>query len=121
MRFAFLLLVAAVSLISSGDAVSTQADVKSRLLRTHKKTDAYSTEEEERGLDKSVIKKLPEQFKNMYKYPENLKNTLASWHSGLQSVDDAVMYMKSLNMDFDAIDHFVTEYRKYITIHGLPY
>eukprot|EP00644_Phytophthora_capsici_P016486 jgi/Phyca11/536383/estExt2_fgenesh1_pg.C_PHYCAscaffold_520031 len=121
MRFAFLLFVAAVSLIASGDALSTQADATSRHLRSHHQTNTYDAEEEERGLDKSIVKSLPEQFKNMYKYPSNMENVLESWRTGLQSVDDAVMYMKSLGMDFDAISHFVDAYRKHINKKGLPY
>ncbi|KAK1937882.1 hypothetical protein P3T76_009619 [Phytophthora citrophthora] len=121
MRFAFLLLVAAASLIASSDALSTQADATSRHLRSHHKKNAYNAEEEERTLDKSIVKALPDQFKKMYKYPSNMENVLESWRTGFQSVDDAVMHMKSLNMDFDAISHFVAAYRAHIQKYGRPY
>ncbi|KAG7379502.1 hypothetical protein PHYPSEUDO_008512 [Phytophthora pseudosyringae] len=122
MRFAYVLLVAAATLVASGNALTTDADTGKRLLRSHKTVDTTNdAEEEERALDKSTVKKLPQLFQDMYKQPSRLDYIFSSWHSGLQSVDNVVEFMKKEGLEFDAIMHFVEAYRKYIAAHKSPF
>ncbi|KAL3669131.1 hypothetical protein V7S43_005515 [Phytophthora oleae] len=117
MRFAYILLVAAVTLLSSGNAQATAgAEGESRLLRSHKTT--ADDVEEERRLEKAVVKNLPEQFSNMYHSSTKMDNAFSSWYQGWRSVDDAVQYMKREGVEFDAIAYFVKKYRKYIKANG---
>ncbi|KAK1942661.1 hypothetical protein P3T76_006160 [Phytophthora citrophthora] len=117
MLFAYILLVAAAALLSSGNA---QATGESRLLRSNKMTTDYSIEEERtlEGLEKAVIKNLPKQFTKMYHSSTKKNNTFASWYKGWKSVDEVTSYMKNQGLEFDTIAYFVQEYRKYITANG---
>ncbi|EEY64783.1 secreted RxLR effector peptide protein, putative [Phytophthora infestans T30-4] len=120
MRLSHVLLLAVTTFVSSTNAQAIEANAETRFLRLTMTDDAG---DKERGafyhkFDFSVLDDifhgLPQQFKRMRDEPETLRNIFASWKSGMQSADDAVIYMKSQGLSNKAIKQFKAAYQAYL-------
>ncbi|KAG7375521.1 hypothetical protein PHYPSEUDO_000884 [Phytophthora pseudosyringae] len=109
MRISYVLLVAAATLLASGNALSTETEKRS--LRSYKA--AADQEEEERGISWIENMGLPEMFKKMHKLPNHQRAIFASWMNGMQSVDDAVVFMKGQGLSGNTLEHFKDAYAAY--------
>ncbi|OWY99297.1 Avirulence (Avh) protein [Phytophthora megakarya] len=109
MRLSYIVLVAAATLVATGNALSIEADVENRHLRSHK-VDSYNFEDaEERGGNdwKAVFKRL------LGNDAEYRKTIFASWKGGMQTVDDAATFMRGQGLKEAHVQQLKDAYAAY--------
>ncbi|KAG3041431.1 hypothetical protein PC122_g25454 [Phytophthora cactorum] len=124
MRLSLLLLLAAITLVASVNALPIEAATEARSMRSTVDDDAA---DEERGgfyykfdfnLLDDIFHSLPEQFKGMRNEPEYLRTILATWKSGMGTSKEAVQFMRSQGLSDKAITQFEAAYKVYLSHHG---
>ncbi|OWZ13864.1 RxLR effector protein [Phytophthora megakarya] len=119
MRVTHILLVTTIALLIIGNALSTNTDAGTRLLR---KVDNINAEDEERfqfnfSWWDDLVHRLPEQFQQMRTQPAYLNYIFESWRQGWKNLDDVTKFMKDEGLTDKAIGQFKVAYKAYITKH----
>ncbi|OWY99594.1 Avirulence (Avh) protein [Phytophthora megakarya] len=109
MRLSYIVLVAAATLVATGNALSAEVNAEKRHLRSHK-VDSYNFEDaEERGGND-----LKAMFKRMMSNDiEFRKMIFGSWKDGMKSVDDAVVFMRDAGLKENHVKQLKAAYEAY--------